>query len=69
MPFGLGPHACIGERFAYLQTKVGLVQFLRNHCVTMSSKTLQQIKFDAKALIIQSEGGIVLNVKRDPLQL
>ncbi|XP_073825464.1 cytochrome P450 6g2 [Musca autumnalis] len=68
MPFGLGPHACIGERFAYLQTKVGLLQFLRNHRVTLSSKNPQRIKLDPKALILQSEGGIVLNVQRYPLQ-
>lgn len=67
MPFGLGPHACIGERFAYLQTKIGLIQFLRNHRVSLSNKTLKHLKLDAKALILQSEGGIHLKVIRDPL--
>lgn len=67
MPFGLGPHACIGERFAYLQSKIGLVEFLRNHRVEFSAKTLKLIKLDPRALILQSEGGIHLNVVRDPL--
>ncbi|XP_075152734.1 putative cytochrome P450 6g2 [Haematobia irritans] len=67
MPFGLGPHGCIGERFAYLQTKVGLLQFLRNHRVTLSPKTAQPLKLDPKALILQAEGGIMLSVQRDPL--
>lgn len=67
MPFGLGPHGCIGERFAYLQTKIGLIQFLRNHRVTFSQNTSTRLKLDPKALILQSEGGIQLTVIRDPL--
>ncbi|XP_037812139.1 uncharacterized protein LOC119603923 [Lucilia sericata] len=67
MPFGLGPHACIGERFAYLQTKIGLIEFLRNHRVSLSAKTSLHPKLDPKALILQSEGGIHLNIIRDPL--
>lgn len=63
----MGSHACIGERFAYLQTKIGLFQFLRNHRVAFNSKTLLQLKLDPKALILQSEGGIHLSVERDPL--
>lgn len=66
MPFGSGPHACIGERFAYLQIKIGLIQFLRNHRVTFCSETSSHLKLDPKALILQSEGGIRLTVIRDP---
>uniref|UniRef100_A0A1A9V3C8 Cytochrome P450 n=1 Tax=Glossina austeni TaxID=7395 RepID=A0A1A9V3C8_GLOAU len=68
MPFGLGPHACIGERFAMLQSKVGLLNFLRNHRVTLGDKSVKSIKLDPKALILQSQGGIHLNVIRDPLK-
>uniref|UniRef100_A0A1A9Z592 Cytochrome P450 n=1 Tax=Glossina pallidipes TaxID=7398 RepID=A0A1A9Z592_GLOPL len=68
MPFGLGPHACIGERFAMLQSKVGLLNFLRNHRVTLADKSVKSIKLDPKALILQSQGGIHLNVIRDPLK-
>ncbi|XP_037893420.1 probable cytochrome P450 6g2 [Glossina fuscipes] len=68
MPFGLGPHACIGERFAMLQTKIGLLNFLRNHRVAMGEKSVNSIILDPKALILQSQGGIHLNVIRDPLK-
>lgn len=67
MPFGLGPHACIGKRFAYLQITIGLVQFLRHHRVTFNENTLPRLKLNPKALILQSEGGIHLTVIRDPL--
>uniref|UniRef100_A0A1A9V3D3 Cytochrome P450 n=1 Tax=Glossina austeni TaxID=7395 RepID=A0A1A9V3D3_GLOAU len=68
MPFGLGPHACIGERFAMLQTKIGLLNFLRNHRVAMGEKSVKSIKLDPKALILQSQGGIHLSIIRDPLK-
>jgi len=66
MPFGIGPHNCIGERFGILQAKVGLVNFLRNHYVTPCEKSHKEIKFDPRAIIIQPEGGIFCNIVRDP---
>ncbi|XP_020713505.1 probable cytochrome P450 6g2, partial [Ceratitis capitata] len=67
MPFGIGPHNCIGERFAMLQTKLGLLYFYRNHYVTVCDKTAEKIQLDPRAIIIQPVGGIHLNVVRDPL--
>ncbi|XP_065370208.1 probable cytochrome P450 6g2 isoform X1 [Calliphora vicina] len=67
MPFGVGPHNCIGERFGMIQTKVGLFNFLRNHYVTTCEKTSPEMKLSPYALIIQSEDGIYLNLVRDPL--
>ncbi|KAH8398959.1 hypothetical protein KR222_004286 [Zaprionus bogoriensis] len=67
MPFGLGPHGCIGERYGLLQAKVGLVYVLRNHLVTTSERTQQRMKLDPKAIILQAEGGIHLRLVRDPL--
>ncbi|XP_067628160.1 probable cytochrome P450 6g2 [Eurosta solidaginis] len=67
MPFGTGPHNCIGERFAMVQTKLGLLYFYRNHYVTACEKTPKQIQFDPLAIIIQSKGGIHVNIVREPL--
>lgn len=67
MPFGLGSHACIGERFAMLQTKIGLTHFLLNHKVTTCARTKIPMQLDRKAMVIQAEGGIYLNVVRSPL--
>ena len=68
MPFGIGPHNCIGERFGLLQTKVGLINFLKNHYVTESDKMPgKKINIELKALLIQPEGGVYVNIVRDPL--
>lgn len=67
MPFGTGPHNCIGERFALIQTKVGLINLLKNYYVTECSQTQACMKLERKAITLQSEGGIYLNVVQDPL--
>ncbi|KAL7736338.1 hypothetical protein ACLKA6_014809 [Drosophila palustris] len=67
MPFGLGPHGCIGERYSFLQAKVGLVYVLRNHLVTTSERTQRRMKLEPKAIILQAKGGIHLRLVRDPL--
>ncbi|XP_059224373.1 cytochrome P450 6g1 isoform X1 [Stomoxys calcitrans] len=67
MPFGTGPHNCIGSRIGLLQTKLGLVHFLKNYRVQTCSKTPIQEDFDPKALVLQFENGVTLNVVRDNL--
>lgn len=62
MPFGLGGHNCIGERMGLLQAKVGLFHFLKDHIVKVNVQTLNPMKLNKKALIIQAEGGIYLDV-------
>lgn len=67
MPFGLGPRNCIGERFGLLQTKIGIIHFLRNHFVKPSEFSPEQILFEKKALLLQSAGGVYVNIVRDVL--
>lgn len=69
MPFGTGPHNCIGDRFGLLQVKMGLINFFKNHYVTPSDKTPKTLKLDPRALIIQAAGGVYLNVVRDPMEV
>lgn len=64
---GGGPHNCIGERFAILQSKICLINLFKNHYVTPTDNTPRVLKLDPKAMSIQPEGGIVLNFVRDPL--
>lgn len=69
MPFGIGPRACIGERFGMMQAKLGLIHFLKNHYVRPSVKSHEVMKLEKKALIIQSEGGILCDIIRDELTI
>ncbi|XP_046617580.1 cytochrome P450 6k1-like [Neodiprion virginianus] len=64
MPFGEGPHICIGLRFGLLQAKLGLVKILSKYEVTPCERTLIPMRLDPKALILSSDGGLYLNVRK-----
>ncbi|KAG4067639.1 hypothetical protein HA402_005411 [Bradysia odoriphaga] len=67
MPFGTGPRSCIGERFGLMATKIGLINFFKNHSVQPSALTPKVMELEKKALVLQAKGGVVLNVVRDSL--
>ncbi|XP_024943134.1 cytochrome P450 6a2-like isoform X1 [Cephus cinctus] len=62
LPFGEGPRNCIGMRFALLQTKVGIISFVKNHRVEVCEKTTVPIKFSKRSLVTTSEGGFWLKI-------
>ncbi|XP_015600259.1 cytochrome P450 6k1 [Cephus cinctus] len=64
MPFGEGPHICIGLRFGLLQTKLGLIKILSKYEISACDKTNVPIVFNKKALVIAAEGGITLKIKK-----
>ncbi|KAJ6641330.1 putative cytochrome P450 6g2 [Pseudolycoriella hygida] len=65
MSFGMGPRACIGERFGLMQTKIGLINFFKNHTVQPSESTPKIMELEKRALVLQAKGGIMLNIIRD----
>jgi len=67
IPFGGGPRACIGERLGVMQTKIGLINFLKNHYVEPSDSTPRIMEFEKKSFLLQAKGGVILNLIRDPL--
>lgn len=62
LPFGAGPHNCIGLQIGQLQIKLGLIYFLRQHRVEFCDKTVEHISFDAKFALLASEHSIYLKV-------
>ncbi|XP_059225821.1 uncharacterized protein LOC106092109 [Stomoxys calcitrans] len=65
MPFGIGPHNCIGIRLAMLQLKCGLLYLLKDHHVRLCEDTLIKPEFDAKSILLQVKGGIHLEIVKD----
>ncbi|GAB0093902.1 Cytochrome P450 [Sergentomyia squamirostris] len=65
LAFGTGPHNCIGERFGVMQVKIGLITILKNYMVEFTSHTPKEMVLEKKALILQAENGIHLNIKRE----
>ncbi|XP_053980183.1 uncharacterized protein LOC128877154 [Hylaeus volcanicus] len=64
IPFGDGPHICIGLRMGLMQSKLGIVQFLRKYEVTPSEKTQIPMVFDPKGVVTSAIGGLYLNVRK-----
>ncbi|XP_051160610.1 probable cytochrome P450 6a13 [Leptopilina boulardi] len=62
LPFGDGPRGCIGQRFAYLQTKMGIITFLRNHRVELCEKSAIPLIFSRRNYMTSSEKGIWLKI-------
>lgn len=63
LPFGEGPRVCIGMRFAYAQTKVGLISILSKYRVRLGPKTSVPLEFDPGLPVLSAKGGIELIVE------
>ena len=63
-PFGVGPRNCIGARFAVYQSKVGLINVLRNHNIDVCEKTTIPYVIDPGAFLLAPKGGIYLKITK-----
>lgn len=64
-PFGEGPHACIGNRFGLLQTKLTLLKILSKCEVTLCKETLVPVVIDPKgAMTVPLNGILHLNFRK-----
>ncbi|XP_050485243.1 cytochrome P450 6k1-like [Bombus huntii] len=64
LPFGEGPRVCIGMRLGLMQSKLGVVQVLKDYEVSPCEKTKTPIVLDPKALTTTALGGIHLNIRK-----
>lgn len=67
IPFGSGSRNCIGERLAFLQMKIGIVKILKDFRMEITPKTPKIIEFQKRAILIQSEQGLFINLIKDSL--
>lgn len=63
LPFGEGPHNCIGLRFGLMQSKLGIVKILQNFEISPSGLTPIPMKFVPSAPFLAPVGGMHLNLK------
>nr|CAD7440165.1 unnamed protein product [Timema bartmani] len=64
LPFGEGPHNCIGSRFGLLVVKCSLAYILADYEVDKCSDTPVPIQFSDKAIVLTSTTGIPLIFRR-----
>ena len=64
LPFGQGPRACIGMRFALLETKMALANIVRRYNLIPSEKTKEPLVLDPKAGIAYYKGGLFIKAEK-----
>ena len=64
MPFGQGPHNCIGMRFALLESKLALTRILKRYTLVPSDKTKEPIYLDPVAPIAYPKDGLFVKLER-----
>ncbi|XP_017039156.1 probable cytochrome P450 6t3 [Drosophila ficusphila] len=65
IPFGAGPHGCIGSRLGVLQLKLGIAHILKLFRVEVCKQTVAQIRFNPKSFMLESQDEIYLKFCRD----
>ncbi|XP_030379986.1 probable cytochrome P450 6t3 [Scaptodrosophila lebanonensis] len=65
LPFGAGPHGCIGSRLGILQLKLGLAHILKRNRVEVCEHTIESIHFSPKAFMLEAKDNIFLRIFKD----
>ena len=61
--FGIGPRACIGNRFAILETKILFFYLLSKFNLKPNAKTCIPLKYDKTSFSVNAEGGFWLSIE------
>lgn len=68
MPFGLGPRNCIGERFAFMQMRIGIVNVLKSFTVEPAPGTPKSFDLDPTVVLLHPKKEIVLKFVPNPIK-
>lgn len=64
LPFGEGPHNCIGMRFGLMQSKVAVAKIILNYDITTNERTSIPLKFIPSAPLLAPVDGMWLNLMK-----
>ncbi|KAG5667306.1 hypothetical protein PVAND_015292 [Polypedilum vanderplanki] len=64
IPFSEGPRQCIGLRFGQMQSKIGIVNLIKNFRILPCSKTIIPMKFSPTAAFQSPVGGMWLKFEK-----
>lgn len=67
LPFGDGSRNCIGMRFGKMQTNIALFHLLRRYQFSVCARTVPEIRFSKKNILLTPAHGIFLKVQDVPL--
>ncbi|XP_061401517.1 cytochrome P450 6a9-like [Musca vetustissima] len=62
LPFGEGPHNCVGMRFGKMQVIIGLALLLHNFRFSICDRTMIPMEYDKQSFLTSPTGGIYLRV-------
>ena len=64
LPFGQGPRACIGMRFALLEAKLALSNMVRKFTLLPSEKTKEPLELDPTSGIAYPKNGLYIKLEK-----
>lgn len=64
LPFGQGPRACIGMRFALLEAKLALANMVRKFTLLPSEKTKEPLELDPQSGIAYPKNGLYIKLEK-----
>ncbi|GJQ82000.1 Cyp6a9 [Trypoxylus dichotomus] len=64
LPFGEGPRICLGQRFALMQSKVGLAFLVKNYRIKINPKTELPVRMDPVKFFTATVGGLWIDMER-----
>lgn len=64
LPFGEGPRNCVGLRFGYMQTRIGLIKSLLDYKFSPSARTPKTIVLDPNSPIPTAKDGLWLGMEK-----
>ncbi|KAJ3619260.1 hypothetical protein MTP99_004957 [Tenebrio molitor] len=64
LPLGEGPRSCLGQRFGFLQVKIGVAYIVRHYELSVNEKTKLPIQFDKTNIMTSPVGGLWLDFKK-----